>query len=152
MREGGGSASEMEAFILPFCWSANALKGKERAWWKKWRRGWSQRNHLIADHPADPISPFALVRVDMPGLCLLHSSVTTWTTDHVLVAPHFCFYSAQRKSFGLGESHLQMKFWQVKKARFFFIWTPRGPDSLGSQTADAKLHVQLLRLIYLIFR
>lgn len=29
--EGGGSASEMEAFIFLFCWSANVFKGKEKS-------------------------------------------------------------------------------------------------------------------------
>lgn len=27
---GGGSASEMEAFIFLFCWSANVFNGKEK--------------------------------------------------------------------------------------------------------------------------
>lgn len=42
--EKGASASEMEAFIFLFCWSANVLKGKEKA--RREKLISKKRNHL----------------------------------------------------------------------------------------------------------
>lgn len=87
--EKGASASEMEAFIFLFCWSANVLKGNEKTWREKLI--WKKRNHFIPDHTVKPISPFGLVQLPILGCCLLHSSVNIWKTDLKCPrASHFC--------------------------------------------------------------
>lgn len=86
--EKGASASEMEAFIFLFCWSANALKGKG----KKARREKlipKKRNHFIPDHKVKPISLFGLVQVAILGYCLFISEDME-DRSYVPVASHFC--------------------------------------------------------------
>lgn len=84
-----------------------------------------ERNHFTADHVAvKPISPFGLVQVAMLGLCLLHSSVKIWKSDHSFrpVALRFC----SRRSFSEGKNSIY--FWQSFTDALFSVchlrWKP----------------------------
>lgn len=74
-----------------------------------------ERNHFTADHVAvKPISPFGLVQVVMLSLCLLHSSVKIWKSDHSFRPVASCFCSqhsfSEGKTLFIFDSHLQMHF------------------------------------------
>lgn len=100
--EKGASACEMETFIFLFCWSANVLKGKEKAGWEKLIL--KKRNHFIPEHTAKPISPLRLVQLAIQGCCLLHSSPRIWKTDLICLWLHF---SAPRCCFSRGILHFR---------------------------------------------
>lgn len=123
--EKGASASEMEAFIFPFLLVSKCAQ-KERGWGvSRENLIVKERNHFTADHVAvKPISPFGLVQVVMLGLCLLHSSVKIWKSDHSFrpVASRFCSCRSfsEGKTLFIFDSHLQMHFFSVCHLR----WKP----------------------------
>lgn len=103
MRE-GGLGIRNGSIHLPFS-VGQQMRSKGKGGGRKGASGEKlivkERNHFTAGHvAAKPISPFGLAQAVMLGLCLLHSSVKIWKSDHSF---RFTFLLP-------AHSHLQMHF------------------------------------------